>query len=394
MKNKLSLFTLIGLGLGILFGLIWPQYTDSISFIGTFYITFLKYMIVPVVFTSIAISIYDSRKLKDKIIPKTLVVFVSMFVATFIISSVIVALINPAGNFTFDEVEWSGATTNITAWSLITNLIPTDLHKFFTGGYLFTVILLSVIIGFICMKLPFGETVMKGIGKVKWLCFKILEYFMYITPFASFSLISNTVAKYGAILVGVGAKYILTAYICAIISVILVMIMPILIITKMSPLTFLKKVSKIWVITVSTCSSGATLPYTIKVCKEEFNIPERVTDVVVPLGTTIHMCGGAVSFALLSLFNAKLYGITITPTMYIFMLLFSTLINMAAPGIPNGGIVIGATYLQLLGFPLHFIGFYSGIYKLLDMCYTSLNVTDDIASNVIVNKWVNGDGRY
>ena len=59
---------------------------------------------------------------------------------------------------------------------------------------------------------------------------------------------------------------------------------------------------------------------------------------------------------------------------------------MAAPGIPNGGVVIGASYLQILGIPLDFIGFYSGIYKLLDMCYTTLNVTDDIASNVIVNR--------
>ena len=58
---------------------------------------------------------------------------------------------------------------------------------------------------------------------------------------------------------------------------------------------------------------------------------------------------------------------------------------MKSSGIPNGGVVIGATYLQLLGIPLDFIGFYSGIYKLLDMIYTSLNVTDDIASNVIIN---------
>ena len=58
---------------------------------------------------------------------------------------------------------------------------------------------------------------------------------------------------------------------------------------------------------------------------------------------------------------------------------------MAAPGIPNGGIVIGATYISLLGIPLTFIGFYSGIYKVLDMIYTTLNVTGDISANVIIN---------
>ena len=138
--------------------------------------------------------------------------------------------------------------------------------------------------------------------------------------------------------------------------------------------------------TISTCSSAATLPYTVKVCNEDFGVDSEVTDVVVPLGCTIHMCGGAVSFALLGLFCAKLYGVNVTFTMYLLMLVSSLLINMAAPGIPGGGIVIGATYLELLGIPLGFIGFYSGIYKLLDMCYTTLNVTGDISANILLNK--------
>ena len=68
------------------------------------------------------------------------------------------------------------------------------------------------------------------------------------------------------------------------------------------------------------------------------------------------------------------------------MIFSATVINMAAPGIPNGGVVIGATYLSLLGLPLTFIGFYSSIYKLLDMSYTTLNVTGDVTANVILNK--------
>ena len=154
----------------------------------------------------------------------------------------------------------------------------------------------------------------------------------------------------------------------------------------MSPLTFIKKVNKIWLMTITTCSSSATLPYTIKICNEEFDVPAEISDVVVPLGCTIHMCGGAVSFSLLGLFCCKLFGVDLTLSRYLLMIVSSVLINMSAPGIPNGGVVIGATYLQLLGIPLDFIGFYSGIYKLLDMVYTSLNVTGDITANVIISR--------
>lgn len=385
MKNKLSIITLISLALGIIFGLCFPMLAPSIKFIGTYYITILKYMVVPVVITTISVSIYNSSKLKNKLVPITLLVFVLMFTATFLLSSLLVVIINPSSGFVLQTLDWSGSTQVPGVLSMLDNLIPRDFKKFLTGGYLFTVILIAVIIGFICSRLEKGQKVIDIIEKIKAFLFKVLEYYMYVTPFAVFSLISNTIVEYGPIVLGVGAKYILTAYICAIASLLVVMILPILLITKMSPVTFIKKVYKIWAITLSTCSSAATLPYTIKTCHEEFGIPDEVTDVVVPLGTTIHMCGGAVSFALLGLFCSSLFGIKITLAKYILMLIYAILINMAAPGIPNGGVAIGATYLQLLGIPLDFIGFYSGIYKLLDMIYTSLNVTDDIASNVIIN---------
>ena len=385
MKNKLSIFTLIGLALGIIFGLCFPSLAPSIKFIGTYYITVLKYMVVPVVITTISVSIYNSTKLKNKLVPITLLVFVSMFSATFLLSSLLVTLINPSSGFVLETVDWNGNTSVPGVASMLTNLIPKDIKKLLTGGYLFTVILFAVIIGFVCSKFKNGQKVVGVIEKIKDFLFKVLSYYMYVTPFAVFSLISNTIVDYGPIVLGVGAKYILTAYICAIAALIVVMILPILLITKMNPMTFIKKVYKIWTITLSTCSSAATLPYTIKTCHEEFGIPDEVTDVVVPLGTTIHMCGGAVSFALLGLFCSKLFGIQITFGKYLLMLVYAIVINMAAPGIPNGGVAIGATYLQLLGIPLDFIGFYSGIYKLLDMIYTSLNVTDDIASNVIIN---------
>ena len=393
MKKNLSLFTFIALLLGIIFGLFFSEYVDSIAFIGSWYIIFLKYMIVPVVFTSISVSVFDSRKLKNALIIKTIILFALMFIATFLLSSLVVVLVNPAKGFVLENVEWNGTTTTFNVADMFLNLIPRDLNKFLTGSYLFSVILFSFLVGFLCSKLEKGKDVIAVIRKIKDLLFRILEYFMYLTPLAVFSLISSTVAKYGFLLLGVGVRYILTAYLCALLTLIFIMILPVLLITRMSPMAFLKKDNRIWLMTITTCSSSATLPYTIKTCNEEFGIPPEITDVVVPLGCTIHMCGGAVSFSLLGLFCSSLFGVEVTLSRYLLMLVSAVLINMSAPGIPNGGVVIGATYLQLLGIPLDFIGFYSGIYKLLDMIYTSLNVTGDITANVIVNSLTKADEK-
>ena len=101
------------------------------------------------------------------------------------------------------------------------------------------------------------------------------------------------------------------------------------------------------------------------------------------------MCGGAVSFCLLGFFVMQSAGHSITFGTLLLMLLYSLLLNMAAPGIPGGGIVLGATYLGMLGWD-HvelFLGMYAGIYRILDMAYTSLNVAGDVTATLLIDRW-------
>ena len=81
-----------------------------------------------------------------------------------------------------------------------------------------------------------------------------------------------------------------------------------------------------------------------------------------------------------------MFGVDINFVTYLMMMFVALIINMAAPGIPSGGVVIGATYLALFNIPLDFIGFYSGLYKILDMAYTTLNVTGDITASLLLMK--------
>ena len=67
MKKNLSIYTLIALFAGIIAGLFGKEYVGQLSFIGTIYINILKFLIAPVVFTSIASTIYASQNRKDKL---------------------------------------------------------------------------------------------------------------------------------------------------------------------------------------------------------------------------------------------------------------------------------------------------------------------------------------
>ena len=386
MKKNLSLITLLCLFLGIGAGLWAKPLVSAVSFIGTIYINLLKFLIGPVVFTSIVPTVYDSSKRKDRTLSRAVLTYVLMFLATFFLMSALVVILDPAKGFTFPATDWNGNTQPLSLKEIVINLFPSNLVTIFAETKLFAIIVFAYMIGICAAKIKNGNRLISGTVIVRDLFFKMLEYIMYLTPFAVFVLIGNTVADYGTVIIGVGLKYIATAWLGGLLTVIVVMILPVWVLTGIDPWQYLKKVYKVWLVSLTTCSSAATLPTTMKVCKEEFGVSEEICDVVSPLGCTIHMCGGAVSFALLGLFCSRLYGIEISLGTYLLMSVSALLINMSAPGIPNGGVVIGASYLQLLGIPLDFIGFYSGMYKILDMLYTTLNVTGNITANVILSR--------
>ena len=386
MKKNLSIYTLIALFAGILAGLFAKHLVVQFSFIGTIYINLLKFLIGPIVFTSIVSTIYNSQGRKDRIILRAISVYIAMFLATFILMSILVTVIDPARGFVFPSTEWTGSTQNLSIQEIIVNLFPSNIVSIFLDTKLFAIIMFAYTLGIAAYRVKDGDRLIKGITILRDVFFKILEYIMYLTPLAVFSLISNTIANYGTVIIGVGLRYITTAYLGGLITIILVMVIPVWIFAGIRPFDYLKKVYKVWLVSLTTCSSAATLPTTMKVCEEEFGVDKNIVDVVSPLGCTIHMCGGAVSFALLGLFCSRMYSIEVNLITFIMMMISSLLINMSAPGIPNGGVVIGATYLQLLGIPLDFIGFYSGMYKILDMLYTTLNVTGNITANVIISE--------
>lgn len=388
MSKRFSLITLGAFGLGILGGLVVPSIMLSLGFLGTIYINLLKMMIIPILFFGIITALISTEKQQiSKITIKTIVLFVIMFTLSFLINSGFVSLLKPGSAFSFTNIAWEGELAEISLASFFTSFCPDNILRVASENAILPIILFSFVIGFAINHLDkYKEFLVQLNTSINAIFNQVLQWIMYLTPIGVFALMGTTVANFGPSVLASGAAYILSAWVGCLIIAILVMILPVWFYCRINPIEYIKKVSEIWMITLSTCSSAATLPNTIRVCNEKFNIPKELTNIIVPLGCTIHMCGGAVSFSLLALFNMQMYNIPLTFPLFITMLVVALLINMGAPGIPGGGIVIGATYLSILGVPLTFIGFYAGIYRLLDMAYTTMNVTGDISANLLIKR--------
>ena len=119
-----------------------------------------------------------------------------------------------------------------------------------------------------------------------------------------------------------------------------------------------------------------------------FQFPNYLTDILLTCGFSLFILWpGFLGYEAIQ--EAKYNSFLLLFGGYLaLMLLFALILNMGAPGIPGGGIVLGATYLGMLGVEnaALFLGMYAGIYRLLDMAYTSLNVAGDVTANVLIDR--------
>lgn len=236
-----------------------------------------------------------------------------------------------------------------------------------------------------------GRPVLDFMNSLSEAFFTMLGWFMELSPAGVMSLMACSLARYGAGIFGALAKYIGTCWLCCVVVFFLVMVLPACLYAKVPPGKFLRACGKVALVTLSTTSSAAALPTTIQVSVEDLGAPEGISKFTLPLGCTINMCGGACSFCCLAVFVSDFYRIGLSLGTIVFLVFTATLINMAAPGIPGGGVVLGASFLSILGLPLDLMGPISGFYRLLDMAFTTINVEGDIAANLIISKSV---GEY
>ena len=380
--------TLLCFFAGAALGLLWPDLAQRISFIGTAYVTVLKYLALPALILSVFHATLRGGKHAAGILVRALLTFMALFAASFLLCAIVYWAFAPGKGFALmGEAPWEGEGAAITFKSLLRNILSLGGTSGVNGLY-FPAILVAFAAGLISGAVR-SEALERGTAAVERFFLKLLSYVMMLTPLGVFALMAKCTASFGLNALKSSGVYIAWAYGGCLLVLFAVMLLPLWVLCGVGPGKYFRGTGRLYLTAISTCSSAATLPETMRTCREAFSSSERTVGIVAPLGCTVHMCGGAVSFSLLGLFVLQMSGRPVTLGTLLIMLLFALLLNMGAPGIPGGGIVLGATYLGMLGMEHMelFLGMYAGIYRLLDMSYTSLNVAGDVTATVLIDRW-------
>ena len=155
---------------------------------------------------------------------------------------------------------------------------------------------------------------------------------------------------------------------------------------NINPLKFIKNSAELWVYTISTCSSIASIPVNMKVAKEKYNVPDSISGFTIPLGSQMNTDGSVLLYACVIMFISQMIGQTMTLAQIINIVFISTIMSMGGGGIPGSGVVKLMAVVQAVGLPIEIVGVIAAFYRLFDMGTTTDNCLGDLVGTIIVAK--------
>lgn len=400
--KKLGLTTkvLIALAIGIVVGILvfnLPDGTFKNDFlvdgifhlVGQIFLRGIMMLVVPLVFISLvngAASMGDIKKL-SRVGGKTIAFYLTTTAIAIIIALILGYFLQPGVGLDLTAVEEVdvSAAESVPLIQTFIEMVPNNIFAAFVGGNMLQIIVFAILTGVGLSLL--GEKA-KGLLNLfeglNDLMMKLINIVMAFAPIGVFGLIARTFSTTGYSAMIPLMKYIGIVYIGLIIHAGLVYSGLFKIFIKLPIRKFYKKYLPAMSVAFSTASSNATIPVSLDIAENKLGINRDIAAFTIPLGATINMDGTAIMQGVAAFFIAQVYGIEMTITMMITIILTSTLASIGTAGVPGAGAIMLSMVLQSVGLPLEGIGLIMGVDRLVDMARTTINITGDAVCTSII----------
>lgn len=394
---------LIGLFAGIIVGVLLNQFPESRSWMisnvlqpaGDIFIRLMKMIVVPIVFACMVVGIAGNGDGKSlgRVGVKTLAYFFAVTTTAIIVGLVIGNLLQP-GTGT-DMASLQSVPVNVAAGTagghgvaqILVNIIPDNVFDAMAKGNLLPVLFFAVMFGLGIAKLPEErrKPLVDSLRGVSEAMFKVTSMIMAYSPIGVFGMIAVTVANFGFSSLLPLVKLILVSYVAIVFFAVVVLGS----IARMAGIPFaglLKHIKDELVLAFSSASSAAVMPQ-LMAKLESFGAPRSLVSFVVPIGYSFNLDGASLFLGIGTLFVAQLYGIDLSLSAQALLVVTMVLTSKGAAGVPGFMFVILSATLASAGLPLEGIAFIAGVYRLMDMPTTALNVLGNALAPLVIARW-------
>ena len=357
--------------------------------IGTMFVSALKLLVVPLVFVSLVAGVMSLRDIRTlgRIGVKALGFYITTTAFAISLALLLAFVVQPGtGVGKAAETEFTAKPPPSLAQVLI-DLVPSNPVAAMAEERMLQIIVFSLLFGLsIALAGERAQRFADIIAELNEVTMKMVGIIMVVAPYGVFCLIARTFAEQGISVILPLASYFFTVLGALIIHLVVVYSGILVLLGRLNPLIFLRKMRAATTFAFSTGSSNATIPVTLDAVENRLGVKNSIASFTVPLGATINMDGTAVMQGVATVFIANAYGITLPPSAYLTVVLTATLASIGTAGVPGVGLVMLTLVLNQVGLPVEGIALIIGVDRLLDMVRTAVNVNGDAVATCVIAK--------
>ncbi len=380
---------LIGLVAGIVTGILLGGKAEYIKPLGSLFIRAIKMLIVPLVFSSLVVgvtSMKDPKKM-GRIGLKTIGLYLLTTAIAITIGLLVGLIIQPGQGLQFESVQRVAPQHAPSIVDTFLSLIPQNPIEALASAKILQIIVFALVLGIaITLSGKKAEPLISVFDSLAEVMYKLTGMVMQLAPYGVFALMAWVAGKYGLSVLMPLIKVIIGVFIGCLIHALLTYNGLILLLTRLNSMNFFKGIVDAQMVAFTTTSSSGTLPVTISCAQKNLGVSKSISSFVLPLGATINMDGTALYQGVTALFVAQAYGIHLSISNYITIILTSTLASIGTAGVPGAGLIMLSLVLSSVGLPLDGLALVAGIDRILDMARTAINVTGDAMVSLLVAK--------
>jgi len=383
---------LIGLVLGILYGMYLPEHIDYVAWMGELFLRGLKMVIVPLILSSIITGVANigSAQNLGRLGLKTIGYYLITSTLAIVTGLFFVNIFKPGigSDLGFVQEVQDLALSKDSLGQTLIKVIPTNIFTAFTEGQMLSIIFFSILFGFFITQAPSRpKKVLSDFFSATFeVMMKITMFVVKFTPLGVFGIVAYQVSKSPDIL-ALGQRmgvYMLTVIIALAVHAVITLPLLLRFVGRVNPFRHFRAVSAPLLTAFSTASSSATLPLTMEAVEHKSGVSNKITSFTLPLGATINMDGTALYECVAAIFIAQAYGIELSVIQQVIVVVTALLASIGAAGIPMAGLVMITVILTAVGLPLEGVGLILAVDQLLDMFRTSVNVWSDTCGATII----------
>lgn len=382
---------------GVLVGWLAPEVGKDLGVLGTLFISLIKMMISPVIFCTIVLGIGSVKAAAKvgKVGGLSLVYFLGMSTVALGIGLVVGNLLDPGSGLSLsadasaagvglaEKAHGAGGTMDFVA-----SIIPTSMLSALTAGNVLQTLFVALLVGFGLQAMgPQGEPILRGIGYVQKLVFRILSMILWLAPIGAFGAIASVVGQTGLGAVTALGTLMLGFYITCVIFVFGVLGLLLRAVTGFSVFRLVKYLAREYLLIFATSSSESALPRLIAKM-EHLGVQRATVGIVVPTGYSFNLDGTAIYLTMASIFVADAMDMPLSLTEQLSLLVFMIIASKGAAGVSGAGLATLAGGLQSHRPELlDGVGLIVGIDRFMSEARAVTNFSGNAIATLLIGTW-------